>query len=65
MHYDIGGYKSQDIGVVAALLLAAGKRGKRYRVELIKNRDSLPFYSDYIDELLQRIDDFEKRYISS
>jgi ATP-dependent protease ClpP protease subunit len=30
MLYDIGSYKSQDIGVVAALLLAAGKRGKRY-----------------------------------
>jgi len=36
-----------------------------YREELMKNRDSLPFYSDYIDELFQKIDDFEKRYLAA
>jgi RecB family exonuclease len=36
-----------------------------YREELMTSRESLPFYDDYIDELLKRLDDFEKRYISS
>jgi hypothetical protein len=37
----------------------------RSRDELGKNRDALPFYDDYIDELLKNIDDFEKRYLAA
>jgi len=28
-----------------------------------KNRNSLPFYNEYIDELLGEIKEFEKRYL--
>jgi hypothetical protein len=61
---------SQSMQKAFTLKTEPGRKGHfegvmRYRDELMKNRDSLPFYSDYIDELLQRIDDFEKRYISS
>jgi len=32
---------------------------------LINNRDSLPFHDEYIDELLHKITDFEKKYLDS
>jgi CRISPR/Cas system-associated exonuclease Cas4 (RecB family) len=61
---------SQSMEKAFSLKTESGRKGHfervmRYRDELMKSRDSLPFYDDYIDGLLQRIDDFEKRYISS
>jgi hypothetical protein len=49
------------------------ERGRRGRFEAVMNfakevmisRDSLPFHSEYIDELLNKIREFEKRYLSA
>jgi len=49
------------------------ERGRRGRFEAVMNfykevvicRDSLPFRSEYIDELLKKIKEFEKRYLST
>ena len=35
----------------------------RFGKEMDKNRNSLPFYNEYIDELLGEIKEFEKRYL--
>ena len=35
-----------------------------YRDRLKVNRDSLPFYREYIEELIQKIEDFEETYLS-
>jgi len=35
-----------------------------YKNQLIINRDTLPFYDEYIDDILEEIGGFEKRYNS-
>jgi len=61
---------SQSMEKAFTLKTGSGRKGHfekvmGYREELMKNRDSLPFYSDYIDELFQKIDDFEKKYLAA
>jgi hypothetical protein len=46
-----------------------GRKGRfesvmRFGKEMARNRNSLPFHDEYIDELLGEIKEFEKRYLS-
>jgi len=46
-----------------------GRKGRfesvmRFGKEMVRNRNSLPFHDEYIDELLGEIKEFEKRYLS-
>ncbi len=61
---------SEDMRKAFTLKTERGRRGRfeevmNFAKEIVRSRDSLPFHDEYIDELLNKIKDFEKRYLSS
>jgi len=60
---------SQSMQKAFNLKTESGRRGHfesvmRFKKKINDNRDSLPFYDDYIDDLLHEIGDFENRYLT-
>jgi RecB family exonuclease len=58
----------EDMQKAFTLKTERGRRGrfeavKNFAEEVMINRDSLPFHSEYIDELLNKIREFETRYL--
>jgi hypothetical protein len=60
---------SADMRKALTLKTERGRRGRfesvmNFAEEVVNSRDSLPFHDEYIDELLNKIKEFEKRYLS-
>jgi RecB family exonuclease len=60
----------EDMQKALTLKTERGRRGRfeavmNFAKEVMISRDLLPFHSEYIDELLNKIKEFEKRYLSA
>jgi len=60
----------EDMRKAFTLKTERGRRGRfeavmNFGKEVVRSRGSLPFHDEYIDELLDKIKEFEKRYLSA